>query len=210
MKVILDRQIPHGVGSCTLFGEGDVSSTQAKPLLLDLAQIREAAEPFELERDFSELDLPLLGGDISRLIEPVHCRCRVVVTGELVRVTGDIRTRLELTCCRCLGPFEQKVEKSFSLDYSEDPKVETEHDEISLSYEDLGIGFYRNDELDLGAALAEQVLLEIPMKPVCGPECQGLCDQCGANLNEGPCGCDRRTEDPRWAALAKLKDRLKS
>lgn len=192
------------------FWEGDVSSIKAKPLLLDLAQIREAAEPFRLERDFSETELPLTGGDVSRLLEPLHCRCRVSVTGELVRVSGEVRAHLELVCSRCLGPFEQSVEKSFSLDYAEDPKVETEHEEIALSYEELGIGFYREDELDLAAAIAEQVLLEVPMKPVCSPDCKGLCDQCGVDLNQGSCDCDKTVVDPRWEALAKLKDKLNS
>jgi uncharacterized protein len=36
---------------------------------------------------------------------------------------------------------------------------------------------------------AEQVYLEIPMKPLCSPECRGLCPRCGANLNTETCAC---------------------
>ena len=49
--------------------------------------------------------------------------------------------------------------------------------------------------------MREHVLLELPLVPLCAPDCQGLCATCGADLNQGPCGCDRTTVDPRWAAL---------
>ena len=49
------------------------------------------------------------------------------------------------------------------------------------------------------------LLVALPLKPLCREDCAGLCPQCGANLNEGPCGCEPDTEDDRWAALRELK-----
>ena len=60
--------------------------------------------------------------------------------------------------------------------------------------------------VDLSPLLRELSLLEIPMQVFCRPDCQGLCMQCGQNLNEGLCACDRDNIDPRLAALKALLD----
>ena len=115
---------------------------------------------------------------------------------------------MELTCSRCLKSFERSIEKNFELDYRPDPMVEEEGEEFSLTYSDLDIGFYRDQRLDLSSLISEQVVLEIPMKPVCHEECRGLCDQCGADLNEGDCDCKPHSVDPRLATLERLRKRM--
>ena len=52
----------------------------------------------------------------------------------------------------------------------------------------------------------ELVLLDVPSTPLCRPDCAGLCLTCGANLNDGPCGCAAAPTDPRWSALDQLHD----
>jgi uncharacterized protein len=59
--------------------------------------------------------------------------------------------------------------------------------------------------LELGQAVREEVVLAMNPYVVCDPECPGLCPQCGANLKEGPCGCEEDELDPRWDALRELK-----
>jgi uncharacterized protein len=70
-----------------------------------------------------------------------------------------------------------------------------------------GEGYYlvpaRAQEIDLRQALREEVLLALPQFVECRPDCKGLCPTCGANLNEGPCGCGK-APDPRWDALRVL------
>jgi uncharacterized protein len=100
------------------------------------------------------------------------------------------------------------IEQQFDLEYQPDPEVESEDEEISLTYDELSVGFYRGGQLDLAGVALEQVFLEVPMKPVCKDECKGLCDQCGADLNESPCTCEKTRLDPRLAALASLKKRF--
>ena len=56
------------------------------------------------------------------------------------------------------------------------------------------------DELDLEPLARDAVLLDLPLAPLCSEECLGLCPQCGANWNEGSCGCPPVT-DARWSAL---------
>jgi uncharacterized protein len=83
--------------------------------------------------------------------------------------------------------------------------------EREVEEDDLSTAFYENDEIDLGQLMREQFYLSLPMKPLCLDDCQGLCPQCGTNLNRGTCGCQRTWEDPRFAPLRALKenDRLK-
>jgi uncharacterized protein len=58
--------------------------------------------------------------------------------------------------------------------------------------------------------LREQVLLSLPVRTLCKPDCKGLCPRCGANRNLQPCSCDEGPSDPRWEALTGLRSRIKS
>ncbi len=62
------------------------------------------------------------------------------------------------------------------------------------------------DQLDLEPMARDAVLLELPQAPLCHVGCQGLCPVCGAERNEGACGCEVEVADPRWAALDALRD----
>ena len=57
---------------------------------------------------------------------------------------------------------------------------------------------------DLDELLREDILLDLPSKYLCSPDCKGLCPKCGKNLNEGDCGCDRKEIDPRLEVLKSL------
>jgi uncharacterized protein len=62
-----------------------------------------------------------------------------------------------------------------------------------------------NGQIDLGPMVREEVLLAIPDAPLCRPDCPGLCPSCGAELADGPCGCDPVVRDERWAVLDQLR-----
>lgn len=62
------------------------------------------------------------------------------------------------------------------------------------------------DQLDLEPMARDAVLLELPQAPLCHAGCQGLCPVCGAERNEGACGCEVEVADPRWAALDALRE----
>ena len=57
--------------------------------------------------------------------------------------------------------------------------------------------------LDVDALVNEDVYLSLPYRMLCQPDCKGLCPVCGADLNEGPCSCEKPA-DPRWDALKDL------
>ena len=61
-----------------------------------------------------------------------------------------------------------------------------------------------DDQLDLDQLLTEDILLDLPSKFLCSPDCKGLGPICGKNLNQGDCGCEKDTVDPRLAILKEL------
>lgn len=109
---------------------------------------------------------------------------------------GQLHSQVQLECARCLETFSQpldfRLEAQFGL-----PPIKPQGEAI------FPIGV--KGILDLTEALREYILLNLPMRPLCKPDCRGLCVECGQNLNEGPCNCVRETIDPR---LARLKDLL--
>ena len=96
-------------------------------------------------------------------------------------------------CRRCLRPVEGELR-------SEVVELFEEGHDPEQTYPLAG------DELDLEPLARESVLLELPQVPLCRDACEGLCPYCGAELNEGPCGCEAVEGDPRWAALDALRE----
>ena len=92
-----------------------------------------------------------MGSHMLRLPKRARIELQVTVLGDRVRVVGCLKTPVELACSRCLQPFLLEIDKHFDLAYCPDPVVESDAEEFALSYPDLAIGFYRNDELDLSA-----------------------------------------------------------
>src|SRR5260370_18686837 len=112
-------------------------------------------------------------------IEPLE----VVVAAELIdlqiRVTGQLETKIELQCARCLEPVVEDVQRHFDLFYSPVPKI-SKPEEERLKDLDADIGFYAGDGLFLADVLAEQVLLAVPVKAIWRSDFRGLCAACGA------------------------------
>ena len=78
------------------------------------------------------------------------------------------------------------------------------HAEIELGAEEIGLILFHGEEIDLRDAVQEDVLMAVPMKTLCRPECKGLCPQCGADLNQGDCGCERKIINPKFAGAERL------
>ena len=120
-----------------------------------------------------------------------------LVAGDLM-VKGSIDAKLPLECSRCLGSYEYKVSVNIDLAFCSEPEAS---DENEVAASEMNTGFLSGDELDLAEVVAEQILLNVPMKPLCSDECKGLCPKCGADLNEKDCGCDRSYVNPQFQAL---------
>jgi len=177
-------------------------------MIIDLALVRARGKPLRVEREFPEDEFELQSA-VLQLVSPVQVETEIRVSGKRVRVSGELAVEVDLTCCRCLSTLRRSLKKGFKLDYRPDPESLSIHEE-ALDYAELEIGFYHQDRLDLTDLVGEQILLELPINPVCQSSCKGLCDQCGINLNQGQCSCERQVLDPRLAVLHELKKKLES
>lgn len=135
-------------------------------------------------------------------------KLRVKPTADMVQVEGQINGAATLTCSRCLAPTQWPLRTSFRLTYARTlfgGGTEYQEETHELEAEELGVVLFEGDEIDFRDAIQEQVIMALPMQPLCQEACRGLCPTCGANLNEGPCGCSGKKIDPRLAALKDLK-----
>jgi uncharacterized protein len=125
---------------------------------------------------------------------PIAVDAEVTKMGEEVLVRAVVRARVRLECARCLNVIDRALECEFQALYVPRP-LAGEPDTMSSRVErDSGRIFYYDAGLiDLGDRVVEALLGEVPMKPLCRPDCRGICPRCGKDLNEGPCGC--RAED---------------
>jgi len=143
-------------------------------------------------------------GDTDRAACPVHAEVRLTKTGVGVAVRGHFHATLDLACSRCLEPFALALDEDFDVQYL--PVQELGGDEEhGLSGADLDVAPLVEDRIDLAALLRENLLLSVPVQPVCREGCRGMCPRCGAPLNGGPCGCPPQRVDPRLQALAKIR-----
>ena len=134
-----------------------------------------------------------------RFAGPVDLRLEVQQAGSDVLVRGSVAGEVALSCRRCLKsvPFALDEELMFLYRHGVSG-VEAEEEEVYVLPA-------RGQELDLGPALREHVLLAVPQFVICDEACRGLCPRCGTNLNEASCDCVVEDEDPRWAALRRLR-----
>ena len=170
---------------------------------LDLSHIRQPETV--VQREYEPSAFP--GDEDYRVIEPVAVGFTIHKDHDRFRLVGTVATVLELGCSRCLERFTLPIDASFDLRYLPEgaglPEGE-ETEDGALSDDDASAAFYRDDEIDLDGLIREQFYLALPMKPLCRPDCKGLCPQCGTNLNTDTCQCQTAWEDPRLEGLKAL------
>jgi len=171
---------------------------------LDLTQIRQPETELARRYDASQFEGR---SQQFRVVQPVDLRLTIHKDKARFRLVGTLSTVLELSCSRCLEPFPLPVASAFDLRYL--PQSENVGDEREVKGDEFSESFYQDELIDLGQLMEEQFYLALPMKPLCTPECKGLCSNCGTNLNVATCDCQVRWEDPRLAGLKALIDRNK-
>lgn len=126
--------------------------------------------------------------DVIDFSEPVEVSGKIYLKEKILVLRGNIKTKIALHCARCLNEFLCDI--NFKFD-----------EEILVSQD--GSNILENEKVDLSNLILENILLNIPIKPLCKVQCKGLCSNCGQNLNNKNCNCQGEYIDPR---LTKLKD----
>jgi DUF177 domain-containing protein len=132
--------------------------------------------------------------------EPLNVGAVAELEGGEIRIRGHIKTALATSCDRCLGQVEVQIDRDFDLFYRPLSTIARE-EEIEVPDDEMEVGFYSGDGVELDDVITEQVILALPMKVVCGPDCRGLCPSCGANRNSERCDCSSTQADSPFAAL---------
>jgi len=164
----------------------------ASPLLVNIAELlRRAGSTREVEKqvdasEFNFSDERIVAG--SKVA--VDLTLEALTDGIVVR--GVLQADWRCECRRCLrslsGRAEVEVQELYQL-------VISDPDAYPIS----------GEQLDLLEMTRENVLLAVPLAPLCRVDCPGLCPQCGADLHTSPCSCASEVRDERWAALDALK-----
>lgn len=147
--------------------------------------------PFECSFDFSSLDI--MGQ--TPAAEPVRLHGEVQNRAGILEMPAALDAHLNCVCDRCSKEFERDWHFDFIATLAAD--FEDEDDE---NYELFPL---EDDSIDLEEVATVMFLLNMDTKFLCSPDCKGLCERCGADLNLGPCGC-KNAVDPRLAVLAQL------
>jgi len=127
-------------------------------------------------------------------------------TGRSILVTGRLKAEVVDLCGRCLEKFTEHLTVNVEEEFFPMRDINTG---VSLGLPEDTEDAFRIDErftLDLYEAVRQAIITTIPMNPLCKPNCQGLCPECGSNLNHRNCNCARSPADVRWNALRSLLD----
>lgn len=180
-------------------------------MLVQLDEIREngASRSFAIApRDLPEITALAAAGDY-RFDTPFQVDVSLSRIGGMIEVSGRVTTRVGCLCSRCLNEFEMPLETVFEVTFTNEPLII--HDEgvddegAELSAEELGLIPFEGDEINLVEVVQEQVLLALPVQPLCNEACRGLCPQCGKNLNVESCSCVPPDISNKFAALKNFK-----
>ena len=172
------------------------------PVKFNVAQLLKstagATREYELDEDITGIDESL------DVVSPLVGKVRLVRTGDGILVTGRLRTEVRIPCRRCLQPTPTKV--TVQLEEEFHPSIDLVTGAVLRPEpgEDEATRIDDRHNLDLTEVVRQNLLLASAPAPLCKSDCRGFCPECGANLNEGPCGCSHESEDPRLAALREL------
>lgn len=174
------------------------------PLVLDTRELGRRAGAMK-KMQFS-VEAPADLGVAMIAVPPqseIEFELRLESVSDGVLVTGTALVTVAGECSRCLEPLTYDTEVDLQ-ELFEHPETDARGRVTDTgSDEDDELPKLDGDYLDLEPTLRDSVVLALPLKPLCQPDCLGLCIECGANLNDEP-EHQHDVVDPRWAALAEL------
>ena len=149
--------------------------------------------------------LPVPGEEFT-FAEPVIGEIRLTGGAGGVSLRGRVRAVASCVCGACLRRFALPLAVEVTEEFGprgEGPGTDVEQRELTAG--DFLVPVEAGDTIDVTEVVRQAVLLALPLAPRCRDDCPGLCPRCGADLNDGPCGCDPREADPRLDALRRWR-----
>jgi uncharacterized protein len=138
-----------------------------------------------------------------RFSAPLDVSLEYYRSGRDLFFEGSFEGTVEGLCSRCLESYALTLQKRF--DFVLTPELQKSDRSKELNPDEMGLSTYRDSEIDLTPYIREQVLLALPIRPLCKERCRGLCQSCGANLNDEPCRCSPCIESGDMGVFRSLK-----
>lgn len=163
-------------------------------MLLRVHELLSRQQPLELQGSLDLTDLFRESRDVKPL-GPLAYRLEVQVSNRMIHVSGELDVHIRLLCSRCLDPIDEHFvlpfEEQFRVMKPSDPPPAEEDEFVSVT----------EDQIDLDPFMEEELVVQLPLIPLCSEDCKGLCPTCGTNRNEQTCACSNDRIDPRLEAL---------
>lgn len=157
--------------------------------LREIINIPGGKVPFQFELDLSEMTF----NSVEMFKAPVCVSGQVANAGGVLTLTAAVDAQLVCVCARCLIQFENSVHFDVDVTLAESTQDEDDPDVYLLE----------GDSIDVDEVIVTAFVLNMEQRFLCREDCQGLCEKCGADLNEGHCNC-KANIDPRLAVLGQL------
>ena len=154
--------------------------------------------PGQEHREALDVELPAFEfGGQRYLPVPDEVPARLAVTKAVTGTvfTLDFTARLHGPCYRCLGDAVLEV-----------PIHAREYQASAPDDDELRTPYVVENRLEVSDWARDAVVLALPEKILCRPDCAGLCPECGKNLNDEPHTHEETPSDSRWAALEALRE----
>lgn len=165
-------------------------------LQINVSQLLKA--PLGTTRNYTvEEEVDILGEN-----RVVHGEVELTRSDRSILVRSLLHVDVELECGRCVSKFTAPL----TLDIQEEfvPKIAAGGEPLPAPEDNSTFAIDERNILDLFEAVQQYASLAVPIKPLCKPDCAGLCPACGHNLNRGECPCPPQEIDPRWDTLRQL------
>lgn len=174
------------------------------PIRIEIPKELFTPAEFKHYEEDAACDFLKVGADLFEFRNPLRWQADITNTGGALLVTGTVEGEATGTCARCLEPatfpVTGEIEGYFLISPDDAAPEDMEDDEFEYLPEDKAI--------DMAPLIQAALILEMPQVPLCSDDCKGLCPTCGANLNEGDCGCGSESDSGPSAGnpFAVLKD----
>lgn len=162
-----------------------------------IIEFRELISKRERKREINvTYDLKPLNFDGEKITsaEPVNVIGCVTATEEILTVNASVKAKINLCCARCLGTFIYPIDIDIEERFTMNKEL----------IEDEQIIFVEGDSINITEIVENSIISTLPIKRLCKNNCNGLCYQCGKNLNEDSCECTTNDVDLRLAKLQEL------
>ena len=148
------------------------------------------------EFSFSESAEQFKAAFEDTFVAPLQVQVKLQKFDQNYVIDFSVETKMRFSCDRCLNKFELPITTTERITYTTDVELAAADNNDTLR-----LISSQTIAIDLADDVRDNLILAIPQKKICTPDCQGICPHCGADLNSETCNCVSDEIDPRWAKL---------